>query len=1204
MKKIFSLLSLFICAAAMLAVNITLPVDPAGWEANSRSRSLAPLLDPGAPQLSYYPVRVLIPFGERVEEVKVSLSGMQMLRGNLLLNHIPQQQPISLPTADLTVKDPQIWETDALFPEADHLYLGTQFYRGYQIAVINVYPYKYNPVRQELYACDSFRIEIETVRDDALARYQANFYSPALGVRGLQDFALNTEAAATYSLAPLYRDHAPHSRLIDLSNPKRMIVITDATRAPWFTDYVQWRGNSGISTGIFLTSDIYASYAGADNAAKVRAFISDAYQTWADTSTPLEYVILGGDDEIVPERGCYGQVGNTVDQRMPTDIYFSNLDGDWNANGNNLYGEPLDNVDFLPEVHIGRFTAETYQEFDNIFRKTQYYVNNSTFSNNISIMFGENLNWNPLTWGGDYKDDVANHIPETYDLRTMYQRDGTYNDTAVWHAINNGANVMNHMGHANETYLMGQGNNTIEQLQNSEYGFLYTQGCYPAAFDQRTSGDGESIAEHMITAQGGLFAFIGNTRYGWYAPGSINGASQFFDREYFIGLFETLNTRLGEALTYSRLQNLNAAMSYDVMRWCYYEVVLLGDPSIEVKYPDPSLPLLSLHSYTISDEAGDNDGTINPGEIIRIYPVVKNHQDWAPAYNVSVRLEGIPAGFDLLGPCISIPQLEPGQTSDPSLYIGIQLPNTVGYGIYYLKLVMESLHPVTQLSTGLRQFELSFEITLMDSRFPWDCAVGSKSAPIVYDFDGDGSLDIHYLDVNGTSYLIDSMGELYDDFSAPDGFNIMRSSALGDVNGNGQADIVFASRNGYVHAVSASGTLVYNYNGGSSFLFTPVIADIDGDGVNEVIAHSQDGNLHVIKANGSSAPGFPVNLGSPFYTEIATADLDGDGAWEIIAGTQNGMLHVIKAGGIYHSGFPVQTGGLVSGAPTVLGNNRIALGTNNQMLLFAPDGTQIASRPIIAAMATSPVLADMNRDGNLDIIFVTINGWLYVVDQAGNDLPGFPLSVGVNFTCPPLIANLDDDMCLEILLSSYMNSVFAYNHDGSGLAGFPFITSYNGSTPATLCDFDGDGTLSLVSGYSTGVLMLNLRRPVTNKMPWITYRGSLSRQGSYAATGYVSSDDALAPAYQDLLLQNYPNPFNPSTTIRFQTASAGKVRLGIYNLKGQLVKLLQDGTLAPGDHQLVWNGTDDKGRAVGSGIYFYRLDTNGKSFSRRMLLLK
>jgi hypothetical protein len=340
-----------------------------------------------------------------------------------------------------------------------------------------------------------------------------------------------------------------------------MIIITSNSRINWFTEYSSWRASKGVSNAIYALEDILSSYPGTDNAEKLRNFIINVYQTWVNSSQPLEYVILGGDDEIIPERGTYGQVGDTIDARMPTDIYFSNLDGNWNANNNNIWGEPADNPDMIPEVHIGRFPAETQNEFNHMFNKIRYYVDNDTYSNNYALFMGENLNNNPLTWGGDYKDDVAQYLPDEYYLQTLYQRDGTYSSMNVYNAINKGAGIMNHMGHANESVLIGQSNGTVESLTNTEYGFLYTQGCYPAAFDQRTSGDNESIGEHFVTASGGVFCFIGNTRYGWYSPGSVNGASQFYDRQFFNGLFQQNLPVLGEALTYSRLQNLNAALS-------------------------------------------------------------------------------------------------------------------------------------------------------------------------------------------------------------------------------------------------------------------------------------------------------------------------------------------------------------------------------------------------------------------------------------------------------------------------------------------------------------------------------------------------------------------------------------------------------------------------------------------------------------------
>jgi len=91
------------------------------------------------------------------------------------------------------------------------------------------------------------------------------------------------------------------------------------------------------------------------------------------------------------------------------------------------------------------------------------------------------------------------------------------------------------------------------------------------------------------------------------------------------------------------------------------------------------------------------------------------------------------------------------------------------------------------------------------------------------------------------------------------------------------------------------------------------------------------------------------------------------------------------------------------------------------------------------------------------------------------------------------------------------------------------------------------------------------------------------------------------------LHRNYPNPFNPSTTISFNlTAKNAKdAKIEIYNLKGQKVKTLSNSNFTEGNHSVVWNGDDDTGKPVSSGVYFYKLNVNGKSESvRKCLLLK
>ncbi|MDP8221683.1 MAG: C10 family peptidase [Candidatus Stygibacter frigidus] len=89
-----------------------------------------------------------------------------------------------------------------------------------------------------------------------------------------------------------------------------------------------------------------------------------------------------------------------------------------------------------------------------------------------------------------------------------------------------------------------------------------------------------------------------------------------------------------------------------------------------------------------------------------------------------------------------------------------------------------------------------------------------------------------------------------------------------------------------------------------------------------------------------------------------------------------------------------------------------------------------------------------------------------------------------------------------------------------------------------------------------------------------------------------------------VMMGNYPNPFNPTTTIYFTLENDGYIELSVYNLKGQLVNNLVDGEFAQGRHDIIWNGEDENENIVPSGIYLYKLKTDRKLFTRRMLLLK
>ena len=139
---------------------------------------------------------------------------------------------------------------------------------------------------------------------------------------------------------------------------------------------------------------------------------------------------------------------------------------------------------------------------------------------------------------------------------------------------------------------------------------------------------------------------------------------------------------------------------------------------------------------------------------------------------------------------------------------------------------------------------------------------------------------------------------------------------------------------------------------------------------------------------------------------------------------------------------------------------------------------------------------------------------------------------------------------------------------------------------------------------------------------WTEYTYQISQPGPlYIGINCVSNDafflciddvtvtggdinDPEVPVVATALHNNYPNPFNPETTISYSVKETGPVTIDVYNVKGQLVKSLVKGIQEPGNHTIVWNGTDNNGRSVSSGVYYYKMNAGKYSSTRKMIMMK
>ncbi|HSG28873.1 MAG TPA: C25 family cysteine peptidase, partial [Candidatus Krumholzibacterium sp.] len=274
------------------------------------------------------------------------------------------------------------------------------------------------------------------------------------------------------------------------------LIITSADLAASFSRIASLKEMMGLKTMIKTVESIAIEMPGADLQEQIRNYIIYACQQYQ-----TEYVLLGGDSEIIPPRPLYVKAGTEIEPDIPSDLYYAALDGDWNTDGDAYFGEPGED-DLIPEVTLGRLPASEASQvlvFSDKLEKYTLYPDPSSCT--TSLMLGELL-WDDIvtTWGGDYKDEIlygtdnfgftTAGIPAGFDNGTLYDRDlGNWTISNLLPLLDAGVNLVNHLGHSAIHTVMNIPIWEVANLTGDGPGWIpfvcYSQGCYPAAFDNR-----------------------------------------------------------------------------------------------------------------------------------------------------------------------------------------------------------------------------------------------------------------------------------------------------------------------------------------------------------------------------------------------------------------------------------------------------------------------------------------------------------------------------------------------------------------------------------------------------------------------------------------------------------------------------------------------------------------------------------------------
>lgn len=528
--------------------------------------------EPGEPVLPYKTARILIPQNHTLVSVEVTGEKIK-LPGQYLIEPGQVQIPTSSDNSTYTPPNPDIYQSENPFPASPYQVIAVQDFRGYKILLVGLIPVEYIPVDRELSYFGSMNVSVETAPIEEPNPLYRGTVVDEERVRVMVD---NPELLKTYLPidwpTPLALDPGDYD----------MVIITDSTLTPTFQEYANWRTNNrGISTIVYDIDTILTNYSGDDAAEKMRNFIIDAYTTWG-----IEYVLLGGDVEIIPYRLLYSKYDNGQHiyiGNIPADIYYAGLGGTWDNDNDHIYGEMnsadgTDEADLLADVYVGRAPVNDVTEAQNFCYKIRSYEESNLGTYRCDwLFFATKLS--DTVKGGDYKDNTEDQklgSSHGFDITTVYQSQGG-TGAEVIDALNDGQRIGNSAGHGNHISFGMIDCADVDALTNTEYCLIYAWNCLTNKFEEN-----DAISEYFLYTAHGAFAYIGNSRYGWWAwvdlgtYGIYYGASHNFELEFYDALLVKEIPRVGPALQDSK----EAWSAYpEPYRWSYYSLNLMGDPS-------------------------------------------------------------------------------------------------------------------------------------------------------------------------------------------------------------------------------------------------------------------------------------------------------------------------------------------------------------------------------------------------------------------------------------------------------------------------------------------------------------------------------------------------------------------------------------------------------------------------------------------------
>jgi hypothetical protein len=1172
--------------------------------------------DVGRPEVPVYRRLVEVPYDC---DVKVSANVGETETRQLALPVIPSQPPVPKSGPALAfVFDAKLYSTDAYAPEIGAQLVEVAVMRGRRVAVVEIHPVSYNPVRNIVEYAPQMRVTVKwTGANWARTRAALRRYSSPPFTGRLDGIAVNEKQFRTYSGPALPIGY--------------LIIVPDEWQSN-VAPLAEWRRRKGFNVSVRTLSQV-----GGGGKDTVKAYIQNAYDNW---SIPPSFVLLVGDVDRI------GYFTGTGSGSPPTDLNFALCEGS----------------DYWPDLDLGRASVASAAQLDSFVDKVVRYEQN---------------NWNYGKWGlslrgvprdsqglsplsgtdwlkkayfvasadsshhgkaeNTHKYVMAKLRPSGCECDSYYSY--YHSGTPVATALNNGRAWVAYSGHGSEQGW-GDGltfhSDDVRALSNNDMiPFVQSYACLCGSFSSSSYPECFSETWIRVGRKGGIASIASSVQSFWEQDDTL-------ERRVFDCMFDSGRVWVMGGINKAKIRLFEQLGSGGYTRRYFEMYNCMGDGAIDVYSLEPKPLVVSYASviplgpYTLQVSV-TSGGNAVPGALV--CTAARNYPDvWAAGYtNASGQVS---LSFTAYVPDTIFVTVT-GHNLAPHLGHCLVLPSNGPYVLY--------MHHTVDDSAGGNNDRIINPGETINLPM-WLKNWGTQQAQGV-------TVRLRKTDPNIT--LLDtsrSIGDIGAGDSAWTGSNSFKFTVAPSCTNGYALHFTVAARDSRDSTWTSQLTIqvgapVLGYasyrvddpppGGNRSGMLDPgetgdVIVTLRNDGLGKghavtAILRSTDARLHVVDSTGSFGDILPDSTGSndgDRFGVSADLSIPRDSAFRCSL--------VVVAGDITRRlGFDIRIGSIRTVDPVPDGPRTPPLYWAYDEVDTGYDGCPVFDWVDIVGLGTRMDMTD-DETRVIDLpssfgpfryygqdyaqLSICSNGFIVPGSSTYDSLRNVALP---RDSVPAMLAvNWDD------IYPPWGNGIWYY-HDSANHRfvvqwdSMPYVPDYTKvdwyevvlyDTTMSAADGNCEFLFQYLTANKTGSTTIGIQDPTDSVGITELFNSTYAKGASPWVPGHAVKFTTDVPkvavnepvASTNLprrlaLLANAPNPFRGATRLRYSVPREMRLSLSVYDRTGRRVKRLFSGLAQPGVRNAAWDGRDDQGRSVAQGVYFYRLESEDATLTIKVI---